>query len=240
MKRRPMARIVASGAVLAACSAVGLPQAEAQSHAPAVRLAAADASSTSMAGYMLTSPPASASASVKFRVPALTCPSTGTYGIALGAFVSTSLGLTGAQVVAECSSGTAVYTAQWWMQGFAVAEFTPSAGDLVETAGSQTATTATALFRDITKHRGPEYESNVGATNSAVLLGMQALVSSGTQLPVPSFGTERFTAGTIDGGTVSASGAVAENMRTSTHVLQIYTGALQSTGKAWREGFRHS
>lgn len=243
MKRRSMARIVASGAVLAACSAMGLPQAEAQSHTPAVRLAAANAPSTSMAGYLLASAPTPASAGDKFKVPTLTCPPTGDYGIALGAFLFTSSGLSGGEVTAECSSGTAVYAGVVFENGEHVTTpFTPAAGDIIKASGNETATTAQGGIFDVTQRVGDVFtNSQVGAASSSVLVGMEALVgSSNTQLSVPPFGRSRFTVGTIDGGTVLASGAVATNMRTSTGVLQIRTGALNSTGRAWTEYFRHS
>jgi hypothetical protein len=242
MKRRSMARIAASGAVLAACSAMGLPQAEAQSHAAAARLAPANASSASMAGYVLAHPPASASAGDKFKVPTLTCPPTGTYGIALGAFISTSSGPTYAEVTAECSSGTAVYAGILADNGrTGTVSFTPAAGDLMKVSVDESTTSTSAALSDLTKRVGEGSVSTAGAMNHNILDGMHALVGrSHTQLPVPPFGTERFAAGRIDGGTVSASGAVAENMRTSTRVLQIHTGILNSTGTAWSELFRHS
>jgi hypothetical protein len=232
--------VVAAGAGLGVIAAAPAASA-ATAHPLAGHLAAVSAPSTSMAGYVLASPPASASASDKFKVPTVTCPPTGTYGIGVGVFLFTSLGLTGAEVTAECSSGTAVYTAQWLEHGVSGGAFTVAAGDTIEAQAFQTATQTQAVILDRTKRFGTEWGSFVGAANSGVLVGINALVSSSnTQLPVPPFGSERFNNGTIDGGTVLASGAVAENMRTSTRVLQIHTGVLNSTGTAWTEVFKHS
>jgi hypothetical protein len=243
MKRRSMARIAASGAVLAACSAMGLPQAEAQSHTPAARLAPANASSTSKAGYLLASAPTPASANDKFKVPTLTCPPTGDYGIALGAFLFTSSGLSGGEVTAECSSGTASYAGVVFENGENVTTpFTPAAGDVIKAQGSETATTASGGIFDVTQRIGDVFSnSGAGAASSSVFIGMEALVgSSNTQLPVPPFGRSRFTIGMIDGGTVLASGAVARNMNATGHLQQIHTSALNSTGKAWTESFKNS
>jgi hypothetical protein len=242
MKRRSVAWIVASGAGVVALG-MGVPQAHAQSHAVAVRVApAANATSTTRAGYVLAHPPASASAGDRFKVPTLTCPSTGTSGIALGAFIFTSSGLSGAEVTAGCSSGTAVYAGVLTVNGrtFA-ATFTPAAGDAMKALVSESTTATNTGLVDITQSLGDDDGSTAGATNSAILVGMHSLVSSSnTKLPLPPFGTERFTAGTIDGGTVKASGAVAEDMTRHTRVLQIHTGALNSTGTAWSEIFRRS
>ena len=231
--------VVAAGAGLGVIAAAPAASA-ATAHPLTGHLAAVSAPSTSMAGYVLASPPASASASDKFKVPTVTCPSTGTYGIGLGAFLFTSLGLTGGEVTAECSSGTAVYTAQWLEHGVSGGAFTVAAGDVIKAQASQTATTTNASIVDFTKHIGSVFSSNVGAANSAVLVGINALVSATTQLPVPPFGRSRFAVGAIDGGTVLASGAVAYDMNATTHLLQIHTGALSSTGTAWTEFFRHS
>jgi len=240
MNRRSMARIAVSGAVLAALG-MGVPQAV-QAHTVGARFApAVNIPSTTQAGYVLASAPTPASAGDKFRVPTLTCPSTGNYGIAQVAFLSTSSGLTGGEVTAECSSGTASYTGFVWENNeFVTTPFTPAAGDLIQATATETATTANGFIRDITQNIADGFSNSVGATTSSVLVGMTSVTGSSGTLPIPPFGIKRFFAGTIDGGTVLASGAVAENMRTSTHVLQIKTSALNSAGTVWREVFKHS
>jgi hypothetical protein len=240
--------VVVPGALVVAGAGLGViaaaPAASAATaHPLAARFApAANATRTSKAGYELTHAPASASASDNFTVPTLTCPPTGTSAINLGAFIHTSSALTGGYVTAECSSGTAVYTGVMaWNGTTGHVGWTPAAGDLIKVSASQTATAATVDFVDITKGLTAGGTIPGAATNSSVLVGMTSVLSSSnTKLPVPPFGTERFNEGTIDGRTVKASGAVAEDMQTSTHVLQIHTDALSSTGKAWSEVFRHS
>jgi hypothetical protein len=218
---------------------MGVPQAEA--HTLAARSAPANLTSTTQAGYVLASAPTPTSAADKFKVPTLTCPSTGTSGIALVAFLFTSSGLTGGEVTAECSSGTAVYAGVLAVNGgTSGVHFTPAAGDVMQAVVSESATATNASLVDITQSIGESHGSTAGATTSSVLVGMHSLPgSSGSKLHIPRFGTERFTAGAIDGGTVAASGAVAEDMQTRTHVLQIQTGALNSAGTGWNEVFKH-
>jgi hypothetical protein len=45
---------------------------------------------------------------------------------------------------------------------------------------------------------------------------------------------------TVDGVTPKAAGAVAVNMKTATGIVQVRTGALNTTGNAWTEVWKHS
>jgi hypothetical protein len=248
MKRsRCVGWIAVSGAAFTAL-AIGVPQASAQTRHIGVSTLRVNATSTAAAGYVITTAPASASASESFKVPALSCTATPNSGIALTAVIATTIGTTASDTlgavfaVCDTSTGTTpVYEAVVVVNGSqTVATFVPKAGDKINIAATETATSAKASVKDVTQAKSFAKSAPAGGTNSAVLDGMLALLNGTTQLPVPNFGTAHFTSGKIDGTTVSAAHAIAVDMKTSGGILQIHTGALSTTGNAWSEIFKHT
>jgi hypothetical protein len=238
--------VVLAGGTISAGAASAGPAISAAGAAPAI--SAANDTSTAQAGYFVgfTAAPASATAKASFKVPVLTCTST-TSGIALGALVFTGAGatasLTAAEVFAVCSGGTAAYAAVTVVNGHQVAAtaWAPNPGDTISVSVLEAATAGKAVVKDATQKRSfSQSKTTAGAPIAFVGIGIDALFS-GTQLPVPQFATFKFFAGSLDGVTVHAAGAVPVNMQTSPgNVLQIFTGKLNMTGNTWSELFKHS
>jgi hypothetical protein len=225
---------------------LGIPQASAQtSHEAGFAAAAPNGTSPGQAGYFLTGPPASASASVKFKVPKVSCGATRS-GVAFGAVIFTTSGTTtGSELYLLCKGGSAAYQAVIVVNGTTpamVGDFTPAAGDEIATSVTESATSARAVFKDLTQGRTVSESATSGGQNAFLLEGADSLLNSdtGTQLPVAKFGTESFTTGKQDRVPVKVAGGTAVNMQTSGGVLQIETGALNAGGGAWREVFKHS
>jgi hypothetical protein len=227
--------------------ALGMPVASAQPRPDGgVSLSSSTPSSPGQAGYFVQNPPASASASDRFRAPKLACTSTRS-GVGIGSLVITSSGstslVTGASLYAQCISGVAHYRAVVEVNGvLKEATFTPARGDVITASVTQTASSATAVLRDETKRQSVSSSARRGAQTTFVIDGVDTLLSNATglQLPIPNFGSEHFTNGLEDGATIKAAGGFAVDMQTSGGVLQIQTGPLSTTGKAWSETFVHS
>jgi hypothetical protein len=200
---------------------------------------------TGQAGY-LASAPASASVSATFKVPAVTgCGSTQT-GVAPAVIVFTSTNIAAAAgVFVECSGTgtTATYAGELLVGGKGVVtSFVPKAGDTIHVSVSSSATATKATLKDVTQGLSKSI-SGTGATNADDFAGMDTVdVTSGTtttQLPVPNFGKDKFSAGKMDGTTVKGAAAVAYNLKSGSDI-QIATGALNATGNGWAEIFKAS
>jgi hypothetical protein len=212
-----------------------------------VRLVFNNGTSTSAAGYVITTPPASASAVVKIVVPTITgCTGSSTSGvtsgIALGVFDFTSApSISGAFEEAVCYDGAPAYAGVLVVNGTATqTSFTPGPGDKIKVKVSESASATSVKLTDVTTSQ-TAHTSGAGGTNADVLDGIDALEStSGSQLPNPDFGTMTYSGGKIDGVTVSAAGATGINEQTSGGTLQILTSALNSGGNGWTEKFKHA
>jgi hypothetical protein len=204
-----------------------------------VSLSAANMGSPVQAGYFVTAPPTAASATDTFKVPILTCDTT-LSGIALGSFIFTigsSFSL--ASVFATCQEGAAVYYGVLAVNGaITFTTFSPTAGDRVDATVSESATATKVTLKDVGQSKS-ETVTGIGATNELVEVGIDSLVNSiNAQLPVPELSTVKFTAAGVDGTTPKAATVLGVDMKTSTGVLQIKTGALNATGNAWSEAGR--
>jgi hypothetical protein len=231
------------GCGLATVLAIGfnVPSASAEAGIAGLALAPANNSSTAVAGYVVKAP-ASASGATTFKVPVLKCSST-LSGISLGAFVAGSNGFAAASVFAVCQGGKALFAGVLQVNGKPVQQttFTPVPGDVVVVSASQSASKSTASLKDVKQGKSATL-SGAGATNVAVLDGIDSLVNNTThaQLPVPNFGTAPYSRASEDGKTLMAAGSIAVDMATATHVLQIKTSALGATGNSFSETFKHS
>jgi hypothetical protein len=232
------------GAAAAATVVAGLASsAGAASAAPGLSgLSLVNKNSTGQAGYF-AAPVASAIVKDAFKVPTVTgCTSTFT-AVGLGADIFTgSTGVpTTAEVIIACQNGAPAFGAAIEVNGGALliaSKWTPQPGDLIRVSVSESATASKVVVTDVTqKHSFGK--SSTGGTNSSLLVGIDTLVSSGATLPVPNFGTAKFTGGSIDGTTVKAAGGVAYNLKSS-GVLKIATSALNLAGNTWKETFKHS
>jgi hypothetical protein len=205
----------------------------------------ANLQSQGIAGYLLQPAPASSSASTSFTVPGLICPASGLLGIAPGAFVfsgtGTSATLSGAFVLLICQNGATFYQADVIINGGqAVLSVAVAKGDKITTSVAVTAVKTSVTFKDTTKAFKQTFIGS-GATPAAALDGIDSVQdSTGKQLRVPNFGNIAFSSSTIDGKPLSTAGAKAVDMVTATHVLQIQTSTLGTTGNTFSDTYKHS
>jgi hypothetical protein len=116
-------------------------------------------------------------------------------------------------------------------------------GDLMKATLTTSSTSTRASVQDLTAgHKFMFTRSGTGAASFRESVGDGAVQSSGKQLPVVNFGTIPFSAGAVGGKPLgSVTPKTAENMQTSTKVLQVLTGALTGTTKnAFTTTWKHS
>ena len=179
----------------------------------------------------------------EFKIPALKCTST-TSGIAPANVLITGTGSTAkeeaAGVVLECISGKPSAAAVLIVDNTTIADTTNklAPGDLMKATVTVSATKSTETIADLTSgHTFTFKRSGKGGTPSQELIADGAI-----DMPVANFGKITYTKGAVGGkalGSVTPKEAV--NMETSTHVLQIQTGALSGTAKnAFTTTWKHS
>jgi hypothetical protein len=207
----------------------------------------ANATSTAFGGWAFT-PTGAVSVTAKFKIPALTCTST-TSAIGPAAVMVTgttsSPKFNAAGVLMECSGGKPAVAPSVVVDGTGtVGSNAVFVGDVMKSTIVTSATTTTATVADLTTgHTFKLTKSGTGAASLQELIIDDSLTSGTTQLPVVNFGKVTFSAGAVGGkplGSVTPAGT-AVNMETSTHVLQILTGALTGIKKnAFTTTWMHS
>jgi hypothetical protein len=197
--------------------------------------------SSETAGYYDLKAPATSSVSAKFTVPTISGCTSAESGVGFGSLISSNTGEpTGALVLVGCFSSAPVYEAFTIVNGNETkATFTPAPGDVIRVNSNETASSASTKFDDVTQGQTITGSASSGATNYAILAGVDAFDGSSGQLPVPTFTTVQFTGGKIDGVKVGTARATAYNMNATNSQVQIKTSALTG-GNAWTEKFIHS
>jgi hypothetical protein len=227
-------------------------------------LSGANATSQYFAGYQVSSTGAPISTTEQFRLPPLNCTTTAPSlsspdiqislpaGLLIGTFLSTSTSLQSdsdwawAGVFENCKPGYGYssytiylclpFNPQFVQTGHCKSGFAPQAGDLIKVTVSVSPTASKAVVKDKTQ----------AVSKSIFGPGMSILRSVGLGVapwigptPVSNFGTLTFS-DTVDGLTPKAAGATAINMETTTGILQVSTGALNTAGNGWTEVWNHS
>jgi hypothetical protein len=183
------------------------------------------------------------SADTEFKVPAVTgC------GTTPGDFVVIGVGdptgetsVTAVGVAVGCTTaGAAFYTAEIDING----TVTPvaaviSPGDEIALKLGVTSSLTNGSFADKTTHVTKSFKGE-GSEPSGSCIGIDGS-ENGTSgdPPVPDFGQVVFTDSTINGTTISGSGATRVDMADSSGVLQISTGALTKKGNGFTSTFEN-
>src|SRR5579871_701259 len=159
--------------------AVGLAAASVGLGAPAAQAAPANVTLTTFAGYGVPTAPATATASMGFKVPTVSGCTSAKSGVAIGAGVTAGTGgtlsVTGAAVVIGCTSGKASYGGVLEIKNkVTTLTVTVSPGDSILLSASLSATKATVSFADSTKHFSKSL-TGTGVTPSQVADGMTAV-----------------------------------------------------------------
>lgn len=206
-----------------------------------VRVGPDTLNNSSEAGYFDLKAPATSSVSAKFTVPTISGCTSAESGVGFGSLIFSNTGEpTGALVLVGCFSSAPVYEAFTLVNGNqTMATFTPAPGDVIKVNSKETASSASTKLDDVTEGQTATGSASSGATNYAILAGVDAYDGSSGQLPVPTFTTVQFTGGKIDGVTVATARAHAYNMKAPNAHVQIRTSALTG-GNAWTEKFTHS
>ncbi|MHB1582610.1 MAG: hypothetical protein ACYCU7_12320 [Acidimicrobiales bacterium] len=218
--------------------------------------------SSGFAGYVPVT--AGASASVHFKVPALTCPA-GSTSVAPGIYINDtrSPDYLGALVDVSClpspiSPVVPTYTAVVYGTsgvGACAGRRMPVApGDSIMASAS---IVGTAVVKDATSKRsismsgcvigaGPPYigmcASPAGAPPAAGLPGWCDGIGGTTTVCIPPFGAVRFFGALVNGKPLGATSPTRHNMTDTLGnlaVLEISSGPLSTTGTAFTTRFRH-
>lgn len=236
--------------VAAATATIGfcLPVASANAAVGGVRLSGGmvrfgPLTASGQAGYIDVTSAASVKASDKFVVPNITgCTATDTLA-SFGDVIFNSSGAlqTAALVIIGCQGGSPASEAIIYVNGaFTGSTWAPQPGDHIKAVSKESGSAASATLTDTTQAMSVAGSAATGAANGAVLDGSEAVSTSSSGFPVPDFSTVTFTAGTIDGVTIHASGAVKINMNTTGSQVQIKATALTSAGNSFKEKFVHA
>ena len=214
-------------------------------HVTGIRFASTlNATSTSVGGWVFGAK-AAKSVTAEFKVPTLKCTSA-TRGIAPSSAMLTgstsSPKFSSAGVVLLCSKGAPVMVPAVIVNGSQKnSTHVVHTGDLMKATVTTSSTATAATIADLTTgHTFSFKKSGTGGTSFDELIGDVAV--GNPQLPVVNFGKISYSKAAVGGkaiGTVTPSTGV--NMETSSHVLQISTGAISGTAKnAFTTTFKHS
>jgi len=189
------------------------------------------------AGWVFGKP--AAGMTVRFKIPKLTCTSA-LRGVGPGAFMltgpKTAPKTNGAGVLLECFNGAPAAAADVIVNNTETLDTTHSlfVGDLMKAVVTTSATVTKATVSDLTSgHTFTFTKSGTGAASLEELIIDDSLVnSSNQQLPVANFGTITYGMAAVGGVAIgNVTPQTAYDMRTSTNVLQIQTGAILTTAK---------
>lgn len=185
------------------------------------------------AGYEDLGSAATATASDTFTAPTPTCTTEGAE--AIGAGMSTASAFeTGAVLLTGCSKTTVEHEAGLDITGsLNSAGLTISPDDVIHVSASESATQSKVVCKDLTTGRTGTGSGGGGTVRPVV--GAFRVTSV-----VPNFGKVRITAAKVDGATPAAASASASDLYSSSHILQIATGVLSSSGEAFTLTFEHS
>lgn len=198
-------------------------------------VAGTNATDTDFAGWTFQK---ASSVTAEFKVPALTCSSSGERGVApmvamlTGPASNEKLNVAG--ILMLCDNGTPFeqpllgVNSDVTTSGHALA-----VGDELKVTITTSASATTATVADLTKgHSFVLTASGKGAAAvEAYIIDDSVRTPSGTQLPLYDFGTLSFTSCAVGGKPIGSVPGQAFNMETSTRVLQILTGPITGAQK---------
>jgi hypothetical protein len=110
------------------------------------------------------------------------------------------------------------------------------AGDLIKVTVSVSSTASEAVVKDKTQAVSRSL-AGPGMSIRSVGLGVAPLIGT---TPLFNFGQLTFFGDTVNGVPPKAAGATAIDMETTTGILQVSTGALNTAGNGWTEVWNHS
>jgi hypothetical protein len=198
-----------------------------------------------VAGYQVAPPAGStATASTRFTVPTLTCPSQFAFQAVLGgAELFIPGGSTGTGIVSVCNGQQAVYAPLLQVNGSStLLSDAVAAGDVVTASVSEGPSSSAITVSDVTAG-WTESQSGGGGSATSAVVGFVAGNCGGTPQcsPAPEIGPTTFTGSLLDGQPLSAgSTATVSDLTAGNGSVQIAAGPANRKTGAFSTTFRRS
>jgi hypothetical protein len=194
------------------------------------------------AGWLAGSPNVAGalSANTTFTVPpVINCTTTDDF-VVVGVGLPSATSIIATGVAVGCRGGAPFYGGETDINGtITPVPVTVQPGDKIVLKLKVSGTVTSGSFQDVTKGFTQPIKGKGGkSTGSCVGIDGSENGTATGDPPVPDFGKVAFSASTINGQTITASGAVRVNMGTSTGVVQISTGVVNASGKGFTSTFK--
>lgn len=199
--------------------------------------------SPNYAGWLAGAPNAHGdpSASSAFIVPTVTgCTTTTDDFVVVGIGLPSATSIIATGVAVGCKTGAPFYTAETDIDGtITPVPVTVTPGDKIVLKLKVTGTTTVGSFVDVTKGFNQPIKGN-GGKSTGSCIGIDGSEGGTSDPPVPNFGRVVFSSGSINGTTITKSGAVRVNMATAAGVVQISTGRVNAAGTGFTSVFKNT
>jgi hypothetical protein len=139
-----------------------------------------------------------------------------------------------------CQSGAPFYTGETDINGTITPVSVPiTPGDKIVLKLSVTGSATSGSFTDVTKGFKEPIKGK-GGKSTGSCIGIDGSENGTSDPPVPNFGKVVFSAGSINGTTITKSGAVRVNMATAAGLVQISTGKVNAAGTGFTSVFKNT
>jgi hypothetical protein len=198
--------------------------------------------SPNYAGWLAGAPNAhrDPSAGSTFTVPTVTgCTTTNDF-VVVGIGLPSAKSIIATGVAVGCQSGAPFYTGETDINGtITPVPVTITPGDKIVLKLSVTGSVTSGSFADVTKGFNEPIKGN-GGKSTGSCIGIDGSENGASDPPVPNFGKVTFSAGSINGTTITKSGAVRVNMATTAGLVQISTGQVNAAGTGFTSVFKNT
>jgi hypothetical protein len=198
--------------------------------------------SPNYAGWLAGAPNAHGdpSAASTFIVPTVTgCTTTNDF-VVIGIGLPSASSIIATGVAVGCQNGAPFYTAETDINGtITPVPVTVTPGDKIVLKLSVTGSVTSGSFADVTKGFHQAIKGK-GGKSTGSCIGIDGSEGGTADPPVPDFGKVVFSGGSINGTTITKSGAVRVNMATSAGVVQISTGKVNAAGTGFTSLFKNT
>jgi hypothetical protein len=180
------------------------------------------------------------SAAATFTVPTVTgCTTTNDF-VVIGIGLPSASSIIATGVAVGCQSGAPFYTGETDINGTITPVSVPiTPGDKIVLKLSVTGSVTSGSFTDVTKGFKEPIKGK-GGKSTGSCIGIDGSENGTSDPPVPNFGKVVFSAGSINGTTITKSGAVRVNMATAAGVVQISTGKVNAAGTGFTSVFKNT
>jgi hypothetical protein len=180
------------------------------------------------------------SADSAFKVPTVTgCTTTNDF-VVVGIGLPSASSIIATGVAVGCQNGAPFYAGETDINGtITPVAVTITPGDKIVLKLSVTGSVTSGSFADVTKGFKTPIKGKGGSPTGSCI-GIDGSENGASDPPVPNFGKVVFSGGSINGTTITKSGAVRVNMASTTGVLQISTGQVNAAGTGFTSVFKNT